>query len=236
MRVAASGAPAVAVSLYPCGKDNPLALAEQPFVDTREAMRAEPPRGKPALRDWALRLRAAEREAIEASFPVLITGLRDLPEFRAARAVLLYLAMPAEVPVEAVVAANPETAFYAPRCAPRRRRLTVHRYLPGETPLRPGPFGIREPDPARVPEADPAMLDVVLVPALLLGESGERLGYGGGYYDRFLPRLRAGCTTVGLLPDRLVLPRLPQDPWDQRIGIILTEFRVLRPGLPFRSG
>ena len=179
------------------------------------------------MRLWAQRRRAAVDWP--AASAVLVERLRSLPEMRAARDVLLYLAMPGEVRVEALAEEDTHGSrrWYAPRCAPERR-LAVHRYMPGTTVLRRGPFGIREPDPEREPEADPLALDLVVVPALLLSARGDRLGYGGGYYDRFLPRLAPGCVTVGVLPDDLVLPDLPRDPWDRRLPVVVTEARVLR--------
>lgn len=185
---------------------------------------------KPALRQWAKQVRAAWDWHRLSS--LLTERLRTLPEITAARDILLYLALPAEVRVEGLAEAADGDArrWYAPRCADPGRRLAIYPYTPGRTPLRPGPFGIPEPDPALAAEADPGALDAIVVPALLLSEAGDRLGYGGGYYDRFLPRRAAHCTAIGVLPDALVLPDLPRDPWDQPLDVIVTETRLLRPG------
>jgi 5-formyltetrahydrofolate cyclo-ligase len=131
------------------------------------------------------------------------------------------------VTVEALLSSGAGEAkqFYVPRCAPKRR-LAIHPYVPGQTPLRAGPFGIREPDPAQVPEAEPGILDMVVVPAVMLSETGDRLGYGGGYYDRFLPRLPESCVRLGALPEALVRPSFPRDPWDAPLDIIVTENRT----------
>jgi 5-formyltetrahydrofolate cyclo-ligase len=153
---------------------------------------------------------------------MLVERLRNLPSFQTARHVFLYLAMPGEVNVEALMTGHDVRHWYVPRCAPQRR-LAIHPYAPGQTPLRAGPFGIREPDPILIPEADPASIDLVVVPSLLLTPSGQRLGYGGGYYDRLLPRLRPDCIRVGVLPDALVVPYLPKDPWDVDLDYIVTE-------------
>jgi 5-formyltetrahydrofolate cyclo-ligase len=189
---------------------------------------SELPPDKPALRQWALSRRAIlDMPALSA---VLTDRLRTLPEFLAARHISLYLGMPDEVNVEPLLGDEGDTGrtWYVPRCAPKRR-LAMHPYVFGATPLQAGPFGIREPDPARVPEVEPEMLDLVIVPALLLAQDGWRLGYGGGYYDRFLPRLRLDTVCVGLLPDALVLPAAPPgqpDPWDAPLDLIVTESRV----------
>jgi 5-formyltetrahydrofolate cyclo-ligase len=177
------------------------------------------PSDKPGLRRWALERRAGLDMA--ALSEVLVAGLRDLPAFQSARDVLLDLALPGEVNVEALVA-DGSKRWYAPRCAPQRR-LAIHPFAPGETPLRLGPFGIREPDAVRTPEADPAAIDLVIVPSLLLAPTGQRLGYGGGYYDRLLPRLRPDCVRVSALPDALLVPHLPKEPWDADMDYVVTE-------------
>ena len=97
--------------------------------------------------------------------------------------------------------------FYLPRCAPERR-LAIHAY---PCPLTLGSFGIREPHES-VPEVSPEILDLVLVPALVIDERGYRLGYGAGYYDRFLPKLPKTCRTFGIAP--FLVPKLPTDSWD----------------------
>jgi 5-formyltetrahydrofolate cyclo-ligase len=181
---------------------------------------------KTALRAQAAAIRRVLDTASLST--ILCHRIASLSEYQAARHVLIYLAMPGEVTVEALLnsSAGEPRQFYIPRCAPKRR-LAVHPYVPGETPLQSGPFGIREPDPKQVPEAEPGILDIVVVPAVMLSETGDRLGYGGGYYDRFLPRLPASCVRLGVLPEALVRPSLPRDPWDVPLDIIVTENRTL---------
>jgi 5-formyltetrahydrofolate cyclo-ligase len=178
----------------------------------------------------ALRAQAASvRRTLDTSSvsTILCHRIASLPEYQAARHVLIYLAMPGEVTVEALLRSCVGEAkqFYIPRCAPERR-LAVHPYVPDETPLRSGPFGIREPDATQVPEVDCDILDMVVVPAVMLSETGDRLGYGGGYYDRFLPRLSESCVRLGALPEALVRPSLPRDPWDVPLDTIVTESRT----------
>lgn len=134
---------------------------------------------------------------------------------------MIYLAMSEEISIETILKNQGSKEWYIPRCAPLRR-LAVHPYQPEVTQLRTGPFGIREPDSRMVPEVDPAILDAVIVPALLLTPQGERLGYGGGYYDRFLPRLRPDCVRIGMIPEELLVDFIPQDPWDISIDIVVT--------------
>ncbi|MDX1934071.1 MAG: 5-formyltetrahydrofolate cyclo-ligase [Capsulimonadales bacterium] len=180
---------------------------------------------KAELRQWAIaRRNTLDIERLSAA---LCRRVTELPAFHSAEHILIYRAMPQEVDLSSLTA-DTGRRWYLPRCAPGRR-LAIHPFVPGRTPLRPGPFGIAEPDPERTPEVEPDVPDIVLVPALLLTPDGGRLGYGGGYYDRFLPRLRADAVTVGVLPAAMVVPHLPLDPWDIPVGYVVTEEATAGP-------
>lgn len=109
---------------------------------------------------------------------------------------------------------------------PRRgdRGLTFHR-CPRDR-LAPGAGGIAEPS-----AADPVEPDVVLVPLLAVDAAGNRLGQGGGHYDRALAALRARrrVVAVGIAWDVQVVAALPVDPWDQPLDAVATPTRWWRP-------
>ena len=75
-----------------------------------------------------------------------------------------------------------------------------HYELRPDTQLSTNRWGITEPvpDPTTAPEVLPAMLDAVLVPLLAVDAMGQRVGYGGGFYDRFLAQCRPGTEFIGL--------------------------------------
>lgn len=83
-----------------------------------------------------------------------------------------------------------------------------------------GPFGIREP--IGEPFA-PELIDAVLVPGLVFDARGYRLGYGKGYYDRFLPCLRRYAFRCGLCYNFQVVDDVYPHPWDIPVDWILTE-------------
>lgn len=108
-----------------------------------------------------------------------------------------------------------KTAF--PRCT--GSKMTFH-VVADEQELVEGRFGIRAPR-EDAPLADLTAHTLCLVPALAATKAGVRLGYGGGFYDRFLPDFPG--TTLLPIYSMLIRDTLPCEPTDQRIRYILTE-------------
>ena len=82
-----------------------------------------------------------------------------------------------------------------------------HYELTPTTPLRPNRWGIPEPEATAATEVPPAAFDAVLVPLLAVDAAGHRVGYGGGFYDRFLARCGPDTLFIGL--SVLAEPPLP---------------------------
>lgn len=102
------------------------------------------------------------------------------------------------------------------------KRLVVHPYDADR--LVRHRFGMLEPDP-HLPVIPPEQIEVVLVPGLAFARDGSRLGFGGGYYDRFLPTTPA--VRVGIAHDVCVVDALPHDSFDQRIDWIATPTEII---------
>ena len=96
--------------------------------------------------------------------------------------------------------------------------------FPGD--LEEGHYGILEvkDDCRRV--VAPEKLDLVLVPGMAFTEAGNRMGFGGGYYDRFLETIRPDCKTVALIREDFIYDEIPMEPHDKSVDIIITEDRV----------
>jgi 5-formyltetrahydrofolate cyclo-ligase len=88
-------------------------------------------------------------------------------------------------------------------------------------PLASGVWGIREP-PADAPEVRP---DILIVPLLAFDRSGHRVGYGAGYYDMTLSRLRAmkPIVAIGIAFAAQEIAAVPATPRDARLDLVLTE-------------
>lgn len=112
-----------------------------------------------------------------------------------------------------------------PRTIKQERRLAPHIISDVERDLRPGAYGIMEPLPD-LPEAKPEEIGLVIVPGLVFDRAGNRIGYGGGYYDRFLPQLtRAAKVAVAF--SLQIVPRVPFDERDRPVDYVVTEDEVI---------
>lgn len=92
--------------------------------------------------------------------------------------------------------------------------------------LEPGAYGILEPK-ADCPLISAQDIDFAVIPCLAFDRSGNRLGQGGGYYDRFLSRLT--CPTFLVCRDRLVVEHVPSQAHDRRCDYLVTESGVFTP-------
>jgi 5-formyltetrahydrofolate cyclo-ligase len=111
-----------------------------------------------------------------------------------------------------------------PAIAGRGKPLIMRAWEFG-APLDRGQWGIREPK-AEAPEVEP---DILLVPLLAFDRAGHRLGYGAGYYDMTIHRLRAlkPVTAIGIAFAAQEVPKIPTTPRDERLDLVLTEREVI---------
>lgn len=99
-----------------------------------------------------------------------------------------------------------------------------------ESQLAPGYCGIPEPVSSRIDGhmVDPAGIEVVIVPGSVFDRNGGRLGYGGGYYDRFLSAQTPQALRIALAYELQLVERIPVEAHDQGMDMIITEETVYR--------
>lgn len=173
---------------------------------------------------YGARRRAISAEEKEKRDAKICSYASALVSFRHADYVLLYAATDNEINVdplaEAALAAGKKVAF--PRCDKENHTMTYH-IVSALDELEPGAYGIREPA-ADAPLYDPELSlgsAVCFVPGLVYDKAGFRLGYGKGFYDRYLAAF-AGCT-IGVVYSDYILPAVPRGRYDVAVNTLLTE-------------
>lgn len=171
-------------------------------------------------------LAPAERRSKSALIHADLAGLDPV---RRAATIMTYLHFRSEVEtLPALLAHLPAGCRLAvPLTLVAAQRLEIFLLTDPPRQLRPGYCGIPEPDPARTDQLDPGELDLVLVPGSAFDRRGGRLGYGGGYYDRFLAAAAPRALRIGLAFDLQVVEALPLLPHDQRLHYLVTESGVI---------
>lgn len=164
-------------------------------------------------------LRTVPMEQRERLSSLLRNKLAPLLPQRNGAAVAIYAPLPHEVNLLPLLHEEPRHRYLFPRCLPGRK-LSFHHVADIEQELVPGEHGI--PAPAEsIPAVHPQDIDLIVVPGVAFTPSGKRLGYGGGYYDRFLPL----CTHARILalafPGQIV-PDLPTETHDLPIPQVIT--------------
>jgi len=183
---------------------------------------------KKAIREEALRRRGSIPGAVRrAKDRALAERLLCLDEYRKAGRVLLYAAFRTEAATEEIIEAAIRSGreVVLPRVDAENGALTKH-VIGGLHELSPGYRGIPEPtSEARVKVEE---VDLVVVPGVAFDPSGRRLGYGGGYYDRLLPRIKGVKPVVALAYEEQLFESLPGEEHDVGVDIIVTDRRVIR--------
>jgi 5-formyltetrahydrofolate cyclo-ligase len=177
---------------------------------------------KPAIRHaMRRRRRALSPNDVAAAGAATSAAVLALDVWHRAPLLLAYLDTDHEIPTGALIASAHAAGkrVYLPRLVDGVMHFAEHHL--GDA-LRPGPFGLREPTgdplaPARLAEA------IAVLPLVAWDDAGGRLGRGGGHYDRALAGSNRPLCLVGLAYAFQQHPRLPRDPWDVRLDLVVTD-------------
>lgn len=178
---------------------------------------------KEALRAELKSLRAGwTPERLQAAGEAAAERLIALPELQGPGPVLVYLSVRREVPTGPVIARLRARGaeVVVPRCVDRER-MEARRWV---EPLVPGVLGI--------PTSDGPVAEGVraaICPGLAFDAAGGRLGYGAGFYDRWLAA-HPGVVPIGLCLDEALRDAVPVGPTDVRMAWIVTPTRTIRTG------
>jgi len=184
---------------------------------------------KRQLRRACRQVRKALGEAARQQSSLSICGwIETWHIFQRAAVILAYMPIPGEVDLTPLLVRQHQKKWVLPRIIPEEdHRMVFHIYEPYEPErLVRHPFGMAEPAPD-LPVIPPSEVALALVPGVAFDRQGRRLGYGGGYFDRFLCDFTG--VTLGVIYQALLLDQLPYGEHDVPVGWIVTESGLWHP-------
>jgi len=186
------------------------------------------------LRREKRRIRAsvlARRDALtpeerDAAGRAIVERVLATPEVEGARTVLAFWSFGSEVATEPLIRCLVDRGVRVALPRVVDRELEARRYEPGDAVVV-APFGAGEPAEGEL--VAPDELDAILTPGVAFDRVGRRVGYGGGFYDRLLPRTRDDAARLGIaFAVQLVDEPLPAGAFDLPIDALATEVELLR--------
>lgn len=160
----------------------------------------------------------------------IANNLWTLEHFSQSRTVFVYVNFKSEVETLPLIreCLAKKMQISVPLTVPENARLIPYVIHDPDHDLQPGYCAIPEPIAGRLNRFPPKDIEVVILPGSVFDVHGGRLGYGGGYYDRFLEHEAPQALRIGLAYECQVVEALPLLPHDQRLHFLITEKRVIK--------
>lgn len=172
---------------------------------------------------------ALSHEIIEEKSQAIFDTLREKDYYKNAENVMIYITLGKEVITPTIIddLMNKGKRVFVPLTVPKTKELIVSELKNFDEDLEVGHFGVLEPKKEATRPVDPSILDLVVVPGVAFDRRGFRVGYGAGYYDRFLTRLSEKATTIALAFDMQLIDEVPIEHFDMSVQYIITETQLL---------
>jgi 5-formyltetrahydrofolate cyclo-ligase len=183
-------------------------------------MQDSAPNLKQQLRRQCRQIRQGLGDAVRLqASQAICASIENWSSFQRACVILTYMPMKSEVDLGPLLVRNPEKRWFIPRIVPETPHSMLFHPYDSQRLVR-HPFGMDEPA-ADLPVIPPDEIQLALVPGLAFDRHGWRLGYGGGYFDRFLKDFPG--TSLGVVFQALLLENLLHDEYDVPMKWIVTE-------------
>ncbi|MDO8886842.1 5-formyltetrahydrofolate cyclo-ligase [Candidatus Oleimmundimicrobium sp.] len=157
-------------------------------------------------------------------------NLFNMREFKQAKTIAFYVSFRSEVETECIIRESLKLGkkVVLPVSRAKDRELQMVYIDSFDDDLDVGLYGILEPKNIKLKLERLDDLDAIILPGSVFDMSGHRLGYGGGYYDRFLQALTSRTAIIGLAYELQVVDEVPNESHDVPVNWLVTEKRVIR--------
>jgi len=180
---------------------------------------------------WMKKRKKVAKKEGDIKSKIISKKILSLKEIKELKNIMIYVSYRSEVSTNKLIISllNKNKRIFAPYCIKDEKRMEVVEIENPDQDLEKGAYGIKEPAKRiRNNKIDPKNLDIVVVPAVAFSKSGYRVGYGGGYYDRFLERLANKTITIGINYEEMLFDTVPKEDHDLAVDMVVTDKRLLR--------
>jgi 5-formyltetrahydrofolate cyclo-ligase len=179
---------------------------------------------KERLRQEILRRRSqlAIEEREQASRKIVQEILRS-KQFQEAEIIFAYIPFRDEVDISALIEEcwRMDKQIFVPKADKASQSMAFYR-IESWSDLEKGNYGIMEPKRSCLSHTN-EKIDLMIVPGVAFDRKRNRIGYGAGYYDRYLSRLNHKPFLLAPAYSLQIVPKIPTEPWDQPLDAIITE-------------
>lgn len=156
--------------------------------------------------------------------------LVNFDRYRQSKKIMLYISTKTEVQTKEIImsAQQKNKEIYIPLIQKEKHDLIPSLVYDFDHELTLGELGIVQPKKEFYRLFPPDILDLVIIPGVAFTAEGYRLGRGGGYYDRFIPKLREEAYTIALAFEMQIVKEIPLEENDVPVDCIITEKRILK--------
>ena len=155
-------------------------------------------------------------------------ALSELSAYRKARTVMLYVSFGSEVNTEQMIksAVSEGKKVVVPFLGKTKEEIKAAKISSAKNDLVRGAFGIKEPKPRLCREIPHRKIDLVVVPAVVFDKACHRVGYGKGYYDKWLKKIPLK-SRIGIAFDTQLIEKIPRCKNDVPVSMVITDKRTI---------
>ncbi len=159
----------------------------------------------------------------------IINNLYELKEYKLSKCIMTYISFRNEIKTENLIKESIKNnkKIVVPLTDTTKHEMTPSLLYDYDNELSKGAYGIYEPKSEYIRIVDPNIIDLVIIPGSVFDINGNRIGYGGGYYDKFLKTVKKSTYKIALAYDFQVVSNINPDKYDMPVDLIITEERII---------
>lgn len=160
----------------------------------------------------------------------IISTLVDMPEYKCSRNIMLYLSFKNEVDTFKLISYSQKYGknVIVPFTIKERKEIIPTILKDVDSELTESYYGYLEPKKEYLRPIDKSQIDLIIVPGVVFDKHCYRIGFGGGYYDRFLSDIYTKVTTIGIAYDFQIKDKIPTEEFDIPLDYVITEKRIIK--------